>query len=120
MSLDRLELGFTSRAAGRTAWNFKVGYILVKSANRLVWQQRLFLIFFGEIHREELNLAAAELLVPTAGKTWRLGPVDLTYTFTQVIPIRVRLRREAPPGVPRVKTRKRGGGYHRLKLAYGW
>lgn len=120
LSLDRLELGFTSRAAGRTAWNFKVGYILVKSANRLVWQQRLFLIFFGEIHREELTLAAAELLVPTAGKTWRLGPVDLTYTFTQVIPIRVRLRREAPPDVPRVKTRKRGGGYHRLKLAYGW
>ncbi|MCH7529037.1 MAG: hypothetical protein IH972_05745 [Candidatus Marinimicrobia bacterium] len=120
LSLDRLELGFIRKAAGRTDWAFKLGYILVKSANRLVWQQRLFLIFFGEIHREELNLAAAELLVPTAGKTWRLGPVDLTYTFTQVIPIRVRLRREAPPGVPRVKTRKRGGGYHRLKLAYGW
>ena len=120
LSLDRLELGFIRKAAGHPDWNFKLGYILVKSAHRLVWQQRLFLIFFGEIHREELNMAAAELLVPTAGKTWRLGPIDLTYTFTQVIPIRVRLRREAPPDVPRVKTRKRGGGYHRLKLAYGW
>ncbi len=120
VSLDRLELGYTREVAGRTDWDFKLGYILVKPANRLVWQQRLFLIFMGEIHREELNLAAAELLIPSAAKTWRIGPAEFTYAFTQVIPIRVRLRREPVPGIPREKTRKRGGGYHRLKLTYGW
>ncbi len=120
ITLDRVELGFIRETAGRTDWDFKLGYILVKPANRLVWWQSIFYFPTGEIHREELNLAAAELLVPSAAKTWRSGPAEFTYAFTQVIPTRVRLRREPPPDVPREKTRKRGGGYHRLKLTYGW
>ncbi len=119
-ALDRLELGFNREAAGQTDWDIKLGYILVKPANRLVWWQSIFFFPTGEIHRENLNLAAAELLVPTVAKTWRIGPAEFTYAFTQVIPIRVRLRQEPPPGIPPEKTRKRGGGYHRLKLTYDW
>ncbi len=118
--VDRVALAYAREHGAEEDWWVRVGYLWVAPTLDLVWQQRQLLVFLGDIHRSDLQVAALELVVPEVRKSFSLGAVTLTYAFAQAIPTRVGLREAPPADKPAKKLAAKGGGYHLFKLSTSW
>ncbi len=86
----------------------------------LIWQQRIFLVPFGEIHTHTLRLTQVDLLIPSIEKRFDMGNLSVKYGISQAVPVAVKYIGPKPTPIVEKGGTVRGGTYHSLSLTYAF